>query len=174
MTHYTYTQSPISAGFGAAPTFAQPSQQDIDREMYAMTISVLVAQWNKEIDKVLSGKLSVFDVVNRGLIFIPRAWDARQTMIRAKKELNEKFMPLALNAVRDRNRFLKDAKNAVRGYLDQLNQQYHLSLKIVDEAALLPAMKRAADDITDPEKFEWWQWLAIAVAGAYVVNAFRF
>jgi hypothetical protein len=166
--------SPIGAGFGAAPTFAQPSQQDIDREMYAMAISVLVAQWNKEIDKVLNGSLSLTSVVNRGLIFVPRAWDARQTMLRAKKELNEKFMPLALNAVRDRSRFLKDAKESVRGYIDQLNQQYHLSLKIVDEQAFVPAMKQAADDMTNPKKWEWWQWGLVVVGAAYVVNAFKF
>jgi len=116
-----------------------------DRRALAAEVVSLTQKAAARIDYLLANEASLFSVMNRGLIFVPTAYQARQSLIRARKELFEKFRPIALTAIEDPTRNLAEVRSAIFGYLNSLEQQFKITIQISENQTLSKALENTFD-----------------------------
>lgn len=152
------------------------------RQELASRVVQLTAKAAEYIDYLLANEVTLLSAINRGIVFIPTALEARDSLKRAKKDLFEKFRPIALAAIEDPTRNLADIQDAVEGYLNSLEQQYRIVLQINDNHGLTGMVKQAfADiqvalskgaDILNPTK-SWVPWALGAGAALTLIVLLR-
>ena len=115
------------------------------RKALAAEVVTLTAKAADRIDYLLANEASLLSVINRGFIFVPTAYQARQFLIRARKELFEKFRPIAISAIEDPTRDLAEIRSAIVGYLNSLEQQFKLTIQISENQTFSKALENAFD-----------------------------
>ena len=116
-----------------------------ERTALAAKVVTLTSQAAARIDHLLANEASLLSVMNRGLIFVPTAYQARQSLIRARKELFEKFRPIALSAIEDPTRNLAEVRSVIVGYLNSLEQQFKITIQISESQTFSKALENAFD-----------------------------
>ncbi len=150
---------------------AGPTDDDVRRELYAAAVSEAVFNWQKQIDQALSGALSVASVVNRGLIFIPNAADARGFMLEAKRQLGL-FLPAATNAIRDRSRDLGEVKDSIDGFLANLHEMFGLSIDVANTQSFSSVIKDLVPPKNPTKNVPWYVFAGVGLGALFVVGYF--
>jgi hypothetical protein len=115
------------------------------REMIASQLSVAVSQIAATLQNILDGKLSLSSVfVERSPLFSKTAFEARSSIQRAQEQLNQQFLPAALNALRDYDRPLPEVVSTINGYLTQLEGQVGAALKAESRGRITNILNEAA------------------------------
>ena len=122
---------------GAPPTEQERTllEQEARRQLAAEVVK-LTQKASERIDYLLNNEASLLEVISRFPLFVPNAYAARQSLIRARKDLFEKFRPIALSAIEDPSRNLVEVRDSVTGYLYNLEQQLKVVLQISDSQTL--------------------------------------
>ena len=135
-----------------------PAQQEARRALAAEVVT-MTQKAAERIDYLLSNQASLRAVMNRGLIFVPSVYEARQSLIRARKELFEKFRPIALSAIEDPSRNLAEILSSIKGYLYSLEQQQKIVIQISEtqnlSSAIVAQFEKTAkqvEEALDPTK----------------------
>lgn len=138
---------------------ALTSAQQAERRALAAQVVTLTQKAAERIDYLLANQASLRSVMNRGLIFVPSAYEARQSLIRARKELFEKFRPIALAAIEDPSRNLPEILSSIKGYLYSLEQQQKIVIQVSETQNLSAAIEakfkevsKQVEEALDPTK----------------------
>lgn len=135
---------------GAPPAAQSTAQEKALREQearrqLAAEVVKLTQKAAERIDYILSNEASLWSMMNTGLIWLPTVAEARQSLIRARKELFEKFRPIALAAIEDPSRNLSEIKTSIEGYLYSLEQQLKIVIQISESHNLTGAISAQFD-----------------------------
>jgi hypothetical protein len=128
-------------GIGALSPSQSAARQELSKKVVA-----LCAKASERIDYLLDNEASLLSVITRFPAFIQNAYKARESLKKAKEELYQKFLPIALAAIEDPNRNLAEVKSSIEGYLYSLEQQLKVVIEISENQTFTGAVAQAFED----------------------------
>lgn len=154
---------PMFGGLGASPAgghdgtgLTSDGTTHGDRAMMLVALSIEVAKWQKQMQDVLDGKLSITSSVFRpiGGSFNGSAMELRGFLQTARTKLASEFMPIVAAALRDGSRSTKEVMDTAVSYLDTVAAQFKMIVAAEDRAtvkafaqAVLDAAGKTANDV---------------------------
>lgn len=156
-----------------------------NREVLAAKVSQIVFDTVKALQGVLNEDVSVFNTFNAPLPSIPLRLELRNSIKKAKDQIQGPFLSAALNAIRDKTRNLDDTLDTINSYLDALADQVDAAAKAASDtsftAVVFEALRVGKQMIKKTfqtagsavgDVLPWWMWGIVAVAGLGTIGYF--